>query len=83
MHHHSLKPKAFPNQDTGERRKGKNIRRKWGTETKKKKTNCGDIKSNTTLVLQVQRGEKKNEKYVQTYKQCSAKRFAGLSTGKR
>lgn len=37
MHHHSLKPKAFPNQDTGERRKGKNIRRKWGTETNKKK----------------------------------------------
>lgn len=35
IHHHLLKPKAFPNQN-GERRRGRNRRRKWGTEFKNK-----------------------------------------------
>lgn len=54
IHHHSLKPKAFPNQDRG---RGGREGTEGGSGAQKKK--CGDIQSNARLVLRIHRGEKK------------------------
>lgn len=54
-HHHSLKPKVFPNQD---RERGGREGTEGGSGAHKKKTR-GDTQSNTPKVLQVHNREKK------------------------
>ena len=67
IHHHSLKPKAFPNQDrergVREGTEGRSGAQKNKTKQRKKR---GDTQSNETLVLQVHSSEKENERYEQT-----------------
>lgn len=67
---HSLKPKAFPNQD---RERGRRDGTEGGSGAQTKKTKKrGDTQSNTTLVLQVHSGEKKmRDKYKHGNKQSA------------
>jgi len=61
-HHHSLKPKAFPNQD-GER-EGRDGTEGGSGAQKERKKRRGDTQANTTLGLQVHSGEKEmRDKY--------------------